>query len=494
MGNAAAEPQPGAAGRPQRPGGGAGEGRPPGPGGPGGPGAPAGGEGRGAGPGGPGGPGGLPQGLEAALAGAPPAPVVPPPPAPRPPERPRQEERPEPPRRTESPPPVTPSPTEEYLYPTGIETRPLDLRRQLDRATANVLTPYLTDEVRRMSYGRAAAIPLLGGLVGGILKPFQYGDVTQRAKAAGAFSHITGRGIFEPPVGEVAGGVLNNMGLAGMIVGILSPVASGVRRIMGESAFTQFARFANKREGTGLIGRLMHGMESRFMKGIFLHEDRETTKLLRLYDQKVDLNQWQFHDRREINNLIAAGVVAKMKKRVVDFYNIQLSPKEREKLDRFDNAFDMAGRIFDFKIPTAGQREIFTNDILPDLIRGRERNLWMRQTGAITGAGALKAGALALTGHILAFDNIEKLWLTVEGAAKGALNWGYKVVANVAQPAIVGVGDFAKDVGRHVDYVLKGNLLPALPLKEAIPVPVVPGPTSSGPIIAPPLPPPGTKG
>lgn len=457
------EPQPGLGGpRPARPGG-----------------APPDGDAR---PGRPGpglpGPGGLP-GLDAAP-GAPPIPVVapavvaPPAPAPRPPDRdrqPRQADRPRPPE-----PQVQPEGPEQtgdriWLYPETVNITPAaDTRHALYRSMMNINRQWLQDgEVRRMSIARASAIPIIGGLVGGLLKPFAargYYDVTlpggvaSRVPRPPGFPPASTVGLggskidyIPPTTAETLVGAAQNVGVAGLIAGVLSPIASGLRRLTGENAFSQFARFANRREDRGLISRLAHGAESRLLKWLFLREDRDTAQLLRIMDQGTDVNRINIGSRERLNNLISAGVMAEMKAQMVAEHNIQLSQKETDRINRWHDAFRLSQRIYDAKIPTPGQRQIYINDILPDLLRNRERALYAQQTTALAGIGAVKAAGIALLGHVFAFENIHRLALAAGDVAKGVYNWGYKTVANVAQPAGIHLAQIPDNIANWAAYI-----------------------------------------
>lgn len=234
-----------------------------------------------------------------------------------------------------------------WLYPETVDITPqADTRHALYRAMMNTNRQWLQDgEVRRMSIGRAAAIPLIGGIVGGVLKHFGGPKDTP----VGA----------TPQLSELTGNVLQNTTLGGIIAGVLSPIASGVRRLTGENAFSQFARFANRREDRGILSRLVHGAESRALKWLFLREDRDTTQLLRILDQGTDVNRINIGSRARLNDLMAAGVMAEMKAQMVAEHNIQLSSKEQDRIKRWHDAFRLSQRIFDAKIPTAGQREIY---------------------------------------------------------------------------------------------------------------------------------------
>lgn len=416
-----AEPQPVGPGR--RP---PGADRPAGPGGGGGPSAP------GRPPGAPG--AGLPN---AEIRQAPVAAVLPPQamrpaPAPVPPVEPRE------PRQQPVPVPAEPNTLQgdrKYLYRETENLAPNDTRGPLYDAMRRLNAQWLDNgEVRRMSIARASAVPIIGGILGGILKP--------------AFG-----GTVPATVPEYLVGATENIGIAGAVAGVLSPIVSGLRRLTGENAFSQFARFANRREDRGLLSRLVHGAESRALKFLFLREDRDTQQLLRIFDQRTDVNAINIGSRDRLNNLMAAGVMAEMKAQMIAEHNIQLSEKETARVNRFHDAFRMAQRIYEAKIPTPGQRQIFVNDILPDLMMCRERGLYAGQTAALAAISAGKAAGLALLGHVFAFDNIQRLALAAGDVAKGVWEWGYKTVANVAQPAAIHVAQIPGNIQGWAEYI-----------------------------------------
>lgn len=442
-----AEPQP----RPDaRPGG-----RPRG----GGPGAPIGGPGGG----GPGGPGG---GLPGAEVRPGPAVVVPPP-------APPLEVRPAPPPappRIEQPRPVQ-APAEQpntlqgdrkYLYRETENLAPNDTRGPLYDAMRRLNAQWLDKgEVRWMSIARVSAIPIIGGIIGGILKPFQARGWMEMPVPVGAkpilkpFTGVLEHGAkFVPPsTTEYLIGAVGNIGIAGAVAGVLSPIVSGLRRLTGENAFSQFARFANRREDRGLLSRLVHGAESRALKFLFLREDRDTQQLLRIFDQRTDVNAINIGSRDRLNDLMAAGVMAEMKAQMIAEHNIQLSEKETVRVNRFHDAFRMAQRIYEAKIPTAGQRQIFVNDILPDLMMRRERGLYAGQTAALAGIGVAKAAGLALLGHVFALDNIQRLALGVTDVAKGVWKWGAGAFANTVQPAAIHIASIPHNIQTWAEYV-----------------------------------------
>ena len=111
--------------------------------------------------------------------------------------------------------------------------------------------------------------------------------------------------------------------------------------------------------------------------------------------------------------------------------NVPLNAREAEKLERMNRAFDMAKRLFDSKITTAGQREIFLNDKLPGLMRNKERMMWAKQTGLITAVGMAKA--VSMVGLLQAFDvtNIARLRTMAEQVGGGFVTWGKDVYAQI---------------------------------------------------------------
>lgn len=271
----------------------------------------------------------------------------------------------------------------------------------VDKALDNMTRIYLQGgEVRRMAWLRPV-LPFLAGIGAGILKP----------------------------LGNIFGGLW----YGAAITGILSPVTSLVRRITGENAFSQFARFANRAEDRGLASRIIHGGESRAVKAFFLKEDKDIRQLLRLKDQKIetkeDLNRLGIGSRDRIDNLIASGVMAGMKVQMIQEHNAQLSEKENDKLKRLQDAYLMAKTLMDAKIPSQGQKEIFINDVLPNLVRKKERELWLKQTAGITGVGLLKSSAMVILGNVFTFTNINNL-LGAAGDAAGRVWKGWTNLTN----------------------------------------------------------------
>lgn len=426
-------------------------------------------------------PGVQPPGPGAAAPIAPPAEVPPaPPPAPRRVEPPPPAPAPRPPEPVVRPQGDVPAGDRIWLYPEKLNLAPQqDTTHALYRSMMNINRQWLQDgEVRRMSWGRAASIPIIGGLIGGMLKPFAArGSVDVGGKlsplppgmAPDQVSKLIHGGKFVAPTGtEYLTGAMQNIGIAGAIAGVLSPIVSGIRRVTGENAFSQFARFANRREDRGLLSRIIHGGESRVMKWLFFREDRDTRQIHRLFDQInqsgdlawQDLNRLNIGSRDRINNLIAAGVMEEMKAQMIAEHNMQLSPKEMDRINRMHENFRMAQRIFDAKIPTAGQRRIYIDAILPDLLRRREQNLWTQQTVGLAGVGAAKAAGIALLGHVFTFANIDALARGAFGLATQAWEWGYKTTSRVVQPGVVYASKIPGNIVSWADYIAKGNYLP----------------------------------
>lgn len=332
--------------------------------------------------------------------------------------------------------------TETYLYPAELNLAQ-KTGDSVDRALLNMNRVLLGEgEVRRMSIGRAAL-------------PF--------AVALGAG-------------GAAAGRLAEALPLAGEVTAVLSPMASGVRRIMGENAFSQFARFANRREDRGIFSRIFHGAESRVLKWLFFREDRDTRQLMRLFDQNADPNQLRIGSRDRINDLITAGVMAELKAQMIAEHNIQISPKEDEKIKRMHDAYAYAKRIFQAKIPTPGQREIFVNEILPDLLRGREQRLWLQQTLGLGAVGAGKAMVTVLLGNGLIPLITDGLLPHVATGYNAVSAWLGSELAKAGGTATA----FMRDAPIWVNSVLKAWGVP-VPAPPVAPLPPVVAPSPMGP-------------
>lgn len=294
-------------------------------------------------------------------------------------------------------PAVLPNRPETHYYRATTD-QAADTNHALDTSLMNLSRTYLGEgEVRHMSRFRAGVIPAVVGASGGLLKS------------------LAGIGGWE------------SIPAFGLLTGVLSPIFSGIRRLTGENAFSQFARFANRAEDRGIMSRLVHGGESRAVKGAFLREDRDVRQLMRVFDQGTNpadadpnsvnnrasrqalVDRLNFGSRDTIDRLIAAGVMAEMKAQLVAENDIQLSPQDHQKIERYHQAFEMAKLLYDRKIPTAGQRALFVNNQLPRLLQGMERRLWGEQTARVAGIGMLKTMALATLGHLITAANIISL-------------------------------------------------------------------------------------
>lgn len=194
-------------------------------------------------------------------------------------------------------------------------------------------------------------------------------------------------------------------GSAAIVTGVLSPTMSIMKRaLLGENAWKQAASFMVRKEDGGLLSRIIHGGESRLMKWSMFRENRARRQLLRLADQKVDVKDLVLGNRGKIEDLIAEGMVAGATSQMMTELGVPLSPRDQEKRERLNRAYDMARQIFDAKIPTAGQKEIFINDKLPELVRNKERVLWATQTALITGVGVLKS--VSMVGLLQTFTHL----------------------------------------------------------------------------------------
>ncbi len=352
----------------------------------------------------------------------------------------------------------------------GSLSYPLDL-------TMNQLNRVLLDqgEVRRMSAGRAALAPIIGAL----------------GTVAG--------------VGELGLKALSGVPIAGVVAAGLSGVFSLARRATGENAFSMAARFMNRREDrqgiTGLLSRIIHGGESRAVKWAFFHEDKDAQQLLRMYDQMTQrredgtirmsrpeqdawLDSMAVGSRDRINDMIAAGVMEELKAKLIREHNMQISEKEAVKINRMHDAYDMAKRLFERKVPTLGQRQILAQQVIPDRVRTRERSLWMQQAGLVAGVEAAKSatfvlggavavpaiieglGALAPAGSKVALDmggilnttgaNIGKATADVGGGLGGFLNSVVDGIKNFKLPSLPNLGAAAPGAAPVSDWVQKG--------------------------------------
>lgn len=294
----------------------------------------------------------------------------------------------------------------------------------VDVALSHLGRDYLENgEIRRKAWLRPI-IPLAVGFGVGVLKPVS--------------------GLFE------------NIGHAAVINSVLSPAISLLRRVTGENAFSQFARFANRRENSGLIGRIFNGGESRVLKSLFLREDRDMRQLLRLKDQGADLKDLVIGNKNRINNLIASGFMAELKAKMIAEYNVNISAKDNDKLSRMHEAYGMARELFLAKIPTRGQQEKFLLETLPSLLSGKERSLWLKQTAGLAGVGIIKTTALVTLGHIFTLSNIKDFAKGVGDVFSGIGTWTSDLVNNVFKPAIAAAGQTAGDIGRGIGTAFDG--------------------------------------
>ena len=294
----------------------------------------------------------------------------------------------------------------------------------VDRALSHLNKDYLENgEIRRKAWLRPI-IPLAVGFGVGVLKPVS--------------------GLFE------------NIGHASVINSVLSPAVSLLRRVTGENAFSQFARFANRRESSGLLGRIFNGGESRVLKSLFLREDGDMRQLLRLKDQGADLKNLSIGNKNRINNLIAAGFMAELKAQMIAEYNVNISNKDNEKINRMHEAYGMARELFLAKIPTRGQQEKFLLETLPSLLRGKERSLWLKQTAGLAGVGLIKTTALVTLGHIFTAANIKDFAKGVGDFFSSVGTWASDLVNNVLKPAADALGQTAGDIGRGVGTAFDG--------------------------------------
>ncbi|MBI2611573.1 hypothetical protein HYW54_02385 [Candidatus Gottesmanbacteria bacterium] len=274
-----------------------------------------------------------------------------------------------------------------------------------------------TGEVRRMSGVRAAALPLMVAAGTAATRP-----MTEMLSA------IPGAGIF---------------------AALLSPVVSVANRIMGENAFSQAAKFMNRSEDRGLFSRILHGGESRLVKGAFFKEDRNTQQLLRLYDQMtggwdIDQNTGQRRYRRgqaeqdawvdnmtvgsrdRIEWLISRGVFQELKAQMIDEHNMQLSDKELMMKERMHDAYRMAKKLYERKIPTEGQRQIFRQTSLPRILNTMEFSLWSSQSLRVAGVTGLKAAgavALGMAGIPLAAEGLKAVGAGVAAISSNIPAW-----------------------------------------------------------------------
>lgn len=253
-----------------------------------------------------------------------------------------------------------------------------------------------------------------------------------------------GAGVLKP-VADMVG----NISQAAVVTSLLSPAVSLLRRVTGENAFSQFARFA-KRRNEGLIGKLLFGGEARVLKSLYLREDRDMRQLLRLKDQGADLKSLSVGNKTRISNLIASGFMAEMKAQMIAEHDIKLSDRDNEKINRMHEAYNMAKNLFYAKIPTSGQQEKFLYYDLPVLMTKKERALWAKQTVGIAGIGVLKTTVLVTMGHIFTAKNITDFAKGV-GDTMGAIGgWKDHLITDVFQPAMDSIGHTIDDIGKGI--------------------------------------------
>lgn len=299
----------------------------------------------------------------------------------------------------------------------------------------------------------------------------QEGEIRRKSWLRPVFPFLSGLGIGIVSTKSVAG-FFEGIGKSALITGLFSPVASLVRRITGENAFSQFARFANKAENNNLLTRLTHGGESRAVKNFFLKEDRDIRQLLRLKDQGAVLDRIHVGSRDRIDNLIASGVLAGMKAQMIAENGVQLSEADHDKLLRLQEAFQMSKTLMDAKIPKGGQQDIFINDVLPNLVKKKERLLWMKQTAGITGVGLLKSTAMVILGSAFNFTNIN--WLLNKAGAAGGRVWDMwtNVTQKVLTPAFTGAMMIPHNLGVWAKYYgYNASTWVAKALNQKIPYP-----------------------
>lgn len=272
----------------------------------------------------------------------------------------------------------------------------------IDKSLANLSRDYLAEGEASRSAWMRPILPLAIGFGAGVLKP----------------------------VADMVG----NISQAAVVTSLLSPAISLVRRVTGENAFSQFARFA-KRRNEGLISKLLFGGEARVLKSLYLREDRDMRQLLRLKDQGADLKSLAVGNKTRISNLIASGFIAEMKAQMIAENNIKLSDRDSEKINRMHEAYYMAKNLFYAKIPTRGQQEKFLYYDLPALLTKKERALWAKQTAGIAGIGVLKTTVLVTMGHIFTAKNITDFAKGVGDALATVGGWKDQLIHDVFQPA-----------------------------------------------------------
>lgn len=334
---------------------------------------------------------------------------------------------------------VAPKSKEIYEYPAELPPMPANTSHALDGAKNDLIRGNLEGEQRR-SIGQAT-VPFVVGAAAEIIRP------------KGHFFGSIYNAILGGPLGVVAGDLA---GKAGGLVGLsvemkkaaenlvsagsagaiatmaLTPSISIMKRVLfGENAWKQAASFMVRKEDGGILSRIIHGGESRLLKWSMFSENASRRQLLRFADQNVDVNNLIVGNKSRLEDLIAEGMVAGATSQMMTELNVPLSAREAEKMERMNRAYDMAKKLFDSKITTAGQREIFLNDKLPGLMRNKERMMWAKQTGLITAVGMAKA--VSMVGLLQAFDlsNITRLRIMAEQVGGGFVTWGKGIYVQV---------------------------------------------------------------
>lgn len=358
--------------------------------------------------------------------------------------------------------------TETYYYPTELPPLPANTSHALDKSLKSLISENLEGEQRK-SIGQATM-------------PFVIGAAAEITRPKGWFGTLTSA-LFPSPIGNYAGALGEKVGnlvgfgaqfkdiagtfaatgaAAAIATGVLSPTMSIMKRaLLGENAWRQAASFMVRKEDGGFLSRIIHGGESRLMKWSMFRENRARRQLLRLADQNVDVKDLVLGNRNKVEDLIAEGMTAGTTAQMMTELGVPLSPKENEKLDRLNRAYDMARKIFDAKITTAGQKEIFLNDRLPGLVRNKERALWAGQTALIAGVGIIKSVSMVGLLQSITDIRINKLLDVGKDVGIGVGQWLTNLTGN-------------NDIVTWVTNTLKPPVLAPGALPPAPPAPLAP--------------------
>lgn len=326
---------------------------------------------------------------------------------------------------------------ENFYYPTELPPMPANTNSALDKAKNALIAENLEGEQRK-SIGQAT-MPFLVGAAAEITRPRGWFGTVVNAiypsgigTAAGKLGESIGKNIgFGVQFKDIFSTFAATGATAAIATGVLSPTMSIMKRaLLGENAWKQAASFMVRKEDGGLISRIIHGGESRMMKWAMFRENRARRQLLRLADQNVDVKDLMLGNRAKVEDLVAEGMMAGATSQMMTELGVNLSPKDQEKMERMNRAYDMAKKIFDAKITTAGQKEIFLQDQLPGLVRNKERALWAAQTALITGVGVIKSVSMVGFLQMITDVRINKLIDVGKDVGIGVGKWLTGVTGN----------------------------------------------------------------